>query len=188
MNATHQPEQWKPVVGYESLYEVSDLGRVRSVDRRVPTSNGHYRRFRSKILNPYVRPNGYLIVSLSQDGKERAARVHALVLAAFVGPKPVDMECLHGNGIRDDNRIHNLRYGTRSDNMQDALKHGTHYFAKRTHCKNGHEYTPENTRLHKRNGSRVCRKCQQEYLREYSKTYIPKPRKPRARKRQLGIS
>jgi hypothetical protein len=166
-------ERWKSVVGYEGLYEVSDLGNVRSLNRIVKTVKGQ-RRFRGKVLKQLVRPDGYHVVALSREGKERPYRVHVLVLGAFSGPRPSGEETLHGNGNRSDNRFVNLRYGTRSENMQDALRHGTHNYAKRTCCDKGHEFCEENTAISR--GARICRVCAREYHREYRRTHVLKPR------------
>src|SRR5262249_12949164 len=69
-------------------------------------------------------------------------------------------EVRHLNGIRTDNRPENLAWGTKSENMQDAVRHGTHLETRKTHCPEGHEYTPENTIMGGRNRkSRGCKKC-----------------------------
>jgi NUMOD4 motif len=77
-------ERWKSVVGYEGLYEVSDLGNVRSLNRIVKTVKGQ-RRFRGKVLKQLVRPDGYHVVALSREGKERPYRVHVLVRFLVLG-------------------------------------------------------------------------------------------------------
>ena len=71
--------------------------------------------------------------------------IHQIVLEAFCGPCPDGMEVLHGNGIRTDNRLSNLRYGTRSENNADSIRHGTHPHSSKTHCPAGHAYSTENT-------------------------------------------
>lgn len=115
-------EVWKPVVGYEGYYEVSDLGRVRSVDRI--TTHGHRRRGKLLRLVPYV--DGRLRVNLSIGGRAKLHFVSRLVLDAFVGPQPNR----HARHFPDrdvtNNRLCNLRWGTHSENMQDKTVHGTH--------------------------------------------------------------
>lgn len=148
-------ETWLPVVEFEGLYEVSGLGRVRSLDR---VTNGHP--YQGKLLKLGTLSNsaGHKYVSLCRDGKVTKRLVHHLVLEAFVGPRPDGMEGLHYNDIAADNSVENLRWGTRSDNMHDLVRNRRHLPALRTHCVNGHEYAPENT-LRSNKGARVCRTC-----------------------------
>lgn len=79
-------EIWKDVVGYEGLYEVSNLGRVRSLDRETEDTLGRKRKWKGQILNPTISNNGkgYLRVRLSEDGKRTDFRVHRLVAEAFI--------------------------------------------------------------------------------------------------------
>lgn len=101
--------------------------------------------------------NGHKQVLLHRDGKQYKCFVHALVLEAFVAPRPDGMVCCHNNGDPADNRVENLRWGTASDNMQDSLKHGTHYEAAMQRCIRGHLFTGPN--LTTRQDSRAGRKC-----------------------------
>jgi len=68
---------------------------------------------------------GYKQVQLRLNGKRLLKLVHVLVLEAFVGPRPPGKESAHWNGVRDDNRLANLRWATRLENMQDMVRHGT---------------------------------------------------------------
>jgi hypothetical protein len=167
-----EAEEWLPIPGYEGIYEVSDYGRVRSVDRYVPPGRGGTRwRFRrGQIRKPGHDRKGYLFVPLyaadpnAKNGKN--GWVHRLVLLAFVGPPPEEgMYALHNNGDHSDNRLCNLRWGTPSENIWDSVAHGTHFNGSKTHCKRGHEFTPENTRR-TTSGSRACRTCTQKQKRE----------------------
>jgi hypothetical protein len=156
-------ETWLPVVGYEGYYEVSSHGRVRSVDRVIVRSDGQTRHFRGQMmaLSPDSQGN-YLLVRLKRDGGGRTFLVHRLMLEAFRGPCPDGMESCHGNDIKDDNRLENLRWDTPTENNLDIVANGNHHNANKTHCPSGHEYTPENTYvMKKRNGMtyRVCRIC-----------------------------
>lgn len=150
-------ERWLPVVGWEGLYEVSDQGHVRSVERTIYLVDGRVRTFPSKILIPGRRDSGHLQVALWRDNKGKTRKIHQLVLEAFVGPCPEGMECRHDNDIPDDNRRSNLRWGTRSENHRDRVRNGIHHQAIKTHCPRHHEYTPENTIIE--HNRRHCRTC-----------------------------
>lgn len=126
-------ESWKPVVGYEGLYEVSDMGRVRSLDKpKIPGMPGRGRRIgRVLILSP--NSVGYLQATLSKNSKASRISVHKLVLEAFVCLRPKGKETRHLNGNQKDNLLSNLRWGTIEENRQDSRRHGT----LRVGCKNG---------------------------------------------------
>jgi len=124
-------EHWLPVVGFEELYEVSDLGRVRGLDRtathettcRWTGATLQVERFYpGQVLRPGTKESGHQIVVL---GRGNSRQVHALVLAAFVGPCPAGHEGLHGDGTPSNNRLDNLRWGTRLENVADSYRHGT---------------------------------------------------------------
>lgn len=152
-------ERWRPVPGYHGAYEVSDQGRVRSwkVYRGKPGP---------RILKGVPKVEGHLNVGLvDAEGRVRFRMIHALVLEAFVGPRPEwAEESRHLDGDPANNALANLRYGTRSENQLDSVRHGTHHMARKTHCANGHEFTPENTRRYLRLGSlrRACLACERE--------------------------
>lgn len=148
-------ERWLPIPGHEGRYEVSDLGRVRSLAQT--TRDG--RRLKPRLLSGRPQTSGHLAALLTTDGVSRNALVHRLVLFAFVGPPPPGMHALHSDGDPANNRLSNLRWGTPSENSLDAVRHGVHPQARKTHCKHGHAFTPENTRLDSRN-ARACRSCE----------------------------
>ena len=103
-------EHWKPIASYEDCYEVSDHGRVKSLRRGI-------------ILSPILN-GGYFFVSLCVDGIVKINYIHKLVLEAFVEPRPPGTECCHGDGVKTNNKLENLRWGTRSENQMDRVKHG----------------------------------------------------------------
>lgn len=157
-----QSSEWRPVVGYEGVYEVSDQGQVRSLDRNIEQASRNgtvYTRFISgQVMNPTVGTHGYPHVTLRRSGTAKLSVVHRLILEAFVGPCPDGMEACHNNGARTDNRLENLRWDTPSNNNLDRTRHGTNPNAAKTHCKRGHEFTPENT-IARTGGGRECRTC-----------------------------
>jgi hypothetical protein len=91
-------------------------------DGRVWSEPNHIHK--GKWLKP-GKSRGYLGIILSKNKQCYSCKVHHLVLETYVGPCPEGMECRHLNGMRVDNRLENLCWGTRSENRQDATKHGT---------------------------------------------------------------
>ena len=120
----HTEEVWKPVVGFEGYYEVSNMGNVRSKDRIVKHNCGGAKKVEGKIISQLITRNGYCQVSLWKYGKRKVFLVHRLVLHVFVGECPENMEVRHLNSIPTDNRLENLAYGTRSENTIDTLNLG----------------------------------------------------------------
>lgn len=119
-------EVWKDIPGHEGAYQVSDQGRVRSLPRTVTrsTRNGTVfsRQLPGRVLRPGVSsPLGHSTVAL---GRGNSQYVHALVMQAFVGPRPEGADIRHLNGNARDNRLNNLSYGSRHENNLDRLDHG----------------------------------------------------------------
>lgn len=117
-------EIWKPVPEFEGLYEVSSLGRVRSLARQVKQMSRHGSEYtmmrKGKLLKPGRASNGYLTVTL---GRGNTRLVQHLVALAFLGPRPEGHLVCHNNGDRRDNRAENLRYDTHSANLVDRHDH-----------------------------------------------------------------
>lgn len=119
-------ENWKEIPGYEGFYEVSDLGRIRSIARVVPTRSGT-RRVRSTVrsLTP-TGEAGYLATLLSVRNHKSSMKAHIAVLLAFIGPRPSPgHDGCHNDGDISNNRLSNLRWDTKSGNNQDKKRHGT---------------------------------------------------------------
>jgi hypothetical protein len=104
-----------------SVWSRLRMGRKQSHGRPISPFAGSWQRMK---LIP--GKTGYLVTTLSYGaGVQKSWRVHVLVLLAFVGPAPEGTECRHLNGIRTDNRLENLAWGTRAENVADMMRHGT---------------------------------------------------------------
>lgn len=118
-------ESWRSVPGWKGFYEVSDLGRVRSLTRICQCYGGpnKKRRYIGRVLATYGIK--YPIVILSRPGgKPHTYNVHRLVMLAFEGPPPKGTQICHNNDNPQDNRLSNLRYDTCIANLADAKKNG----------------------------------------------------------------
>lgn len=150
-------EEFRAIPGYAGLFEVSNIGTVRSLDKAI---NGQRRP--GKLLRPYANRKGNYLrlqVRLCLERKRYARGVGALVLEAFVGPRPDGMECCHINGDGLDNRVENLRWDTHSENVLDTMRQGTHFAGTKTHCPQRHPYDAVNTYVRPSDGKRFCRAC-----------------------------
>lgn len=112
-------EEWRDIAGYEKLYKVSNLGRVKSLARERVGSNIYQdafkRTYSEKILDPVSRGE-YLAVTLYKEGKQSRKSIHRLVLLAFV-PNPDNLpEADHINRNKHDNCLENLRWASHSTN------------------------------------------------------------------------
>ena len=135
--------EWRPVPGWEDLYQISDSGDILSARTGKP-------------MKPYYRK--YLRVQLSRDGSRTGYLIHRLVALAFLGPCPPGMQVCHNDGNHLNNTVTNLRYDTPGENMYDQVQHGRHQNANKTHCKRGHPFDEVNTEIG-RDGSRHCKAC-----------------------------
>jgi hypothetical protein len=131
-NPVPESEVWRPVVGYETLYEVSNLGQVRSLwftnckvckPRRNPL-----------ILTPFInQKTKYHSVTLVRDGVHTTLCLHKLVLDAFVGPRPEGHVGGHRDGNGSNNRLTNLDWITYEENEADKRRHGRMMTGERNH-------------------------------------------------------
>lgn len=127
-----EEEIWKSISGYEGLYEVSNLGNVRSIDRVVQSRWGDCK-IKGRTLKPGITKQGYFIVVLSKSGVMTALRKGRLVALAFI-PNPENKpEVNHKKGIKTDDRVSALEWSTSSENIihaRDKL-HMNNFFSKR---------------------------------------------------------
>jgi hypothetical protein len=124
-------EEWREIKGYEGLYQVSDCGRVKSLERKVAHGKSGFISVRERVLKTSKsgRGIGHQALCLSKDGTQETYFVHTLVLTAFVGPRPEGMECCHGTGGAEDNRLSNLSWNTK------LINQGVHRLRDGTDCR-----------------------------------------------------
>lgn len=115
-------EEWRDIAGYEGYYQVSDMGRVRSLTRTFKRLDGSTATYKGRIIVPVGRP--YLHTTVSKNNKVERIRIHRLVAQTFI-PNPDNLKCVdHINGIKTDNRAANLRWCTHAENSRYASENG----------------------------------------------------------------
>ena len=154
---------WRPVYGYEGLYEVSSNGDVRSVDRWLTSKDGKTRFYAGQTVRPSTSRRGYKRIICYKEGCPPKTRtLHSLVLEAFVSPRPIGYLGCHNNGDPADNRLENLRWDTASANCADMEKHGTNNYRNRDNCPRGHRLVENNIQeSKKKEHRRACKSCHQ---------------------------
>lgn len=107
-------------------YQISSLGRVRSLDRMVATKGGRKAHRKGKVLSQCIHKGGYAVVGLAINGRNKQRLVNRLVAFSFRGQPPeAGMEAAHGDGVRTNNREDNIRWATKLENAADKRLHGT---------------------------------------------------------------
>ena len=106
-----EKEIWKDIKGYEGLYQVSNLGRIKSLERWV--DNKHH--ILEKILKPTISPKGYLRVHLRKNKKEKVVTVHQIVMKTFNESKNNELTVDHVDGNKFNNSLSNLQWLTREE-------------------------------------------------------------------------
>jgi len=117
------PEAWKAIPGHEGAYEVSNHGRVRSIDRRVRRGN-RWMHVKGRVIKTPAKSNGYLHFKLADRDRTYYPTVHAVVAAAFLGKRPEGWVVNHKDGDRTNNHLSNLEYTTYSGNNNHAVAQG----------------------------------------------------------------
>lgn len=128
-------ENWLPIKGFEGLYEISSIGRLKSVQRKVINSKiGGFRVIPEKILNRNsVNSSGYINTMLHANGKCTNVYLHRLVALHFI-PLVKGKEFVnHKNGVKTDNRVENLEWCTEKENIHHSIETGLH--DPKTSCK-----------------------------------------------------
>lgn len=155
-------ENWRPIEGYEHEYEVSDMGRVRTLAHVVLRSNGIPQTIKARARKIVMSNRNRAVVCLCVDDVREMKQVHELVLTAFVGAKPEGL--IYGCHRDDDpmnNSVINLYWGTPSQNTADCIANGNHNMASKTSCVRGHAFTESNTKVTTRTDGRVKRECRE---------------------------
>lgn len=148
-------EIWKDIPNYVGYYQVSDKGRVKSIDRAIIYSNNGVRFYKEKIKN-FSKSRGYYIVTLFIKSKSRTFAVHKLVAMAFLNHKPCGHKIVvdHKNENKTDNRVENLQLITSRENTVKSKK------AFKTSIYTGVHYDKKN----KKWISNICNKGKQIWL------------------------
>ena len=116
-NLNFEKEIWKDIPNYEGLYQASNLGRVKSLERFRKGKNGSLASVKERILKPGIIRKGYYIIGLTKQSILKTYLVHRLVFEAFNGPIPEGYEINHINEKKFDNRLENLNLMTHRENV-----------------------------------------------------------------------
>jgi hypothetical protein len=115
-------EIWKDVKGYESLYQVSNFGSVKSLDLIRVEWYGTKKFYKGKILKGVIQKSGYIAFDLYKHGKRKSIRCHVLVAKAFLPNNDNDLVVNHKDGNKQNNKLENLEWITFKENVRHAFK------------------------------------------------------------------
>lgn len=128
-------EVWKTIKGYEGYYEISNLGRVKSLARLKKGAKNITYLTKDKILKQNFDKDGYFLINLCKNSKLKTFKIHRLVADCFIKNIDNKKQVNHINGIKNDNRVENLEWCTQSENMTHALRTGLKIPLKGENCK-----------------------------------------------------
>jgi hypothetical protein len=117
-------EIWKDIPGYVGLYQASNLGRIRRNSRELKDNIGRRYRAIFRLMRCTTTRQGYLQLGLCRSGRQKSYLVHRLVLMAFYGDNPPEIQCNHIDGVKTNNHVNNLEWATRLENMTHAYQTG----------------------------------------------------------------
>lgn len=157
------PETWCTIPDWRH-YEVSTIGRVRSLDQTITDSLGRSRIQRGRMKATWIDNGGYRRVELSEDGYRYGAGAHRLVALAFIGEPAEGQEVRHLDGDSLNNCLTNLAWGTHSENIRDTIAAGRYRNrnTEKDRCPEDHQYSGVDSR-----GNRICQLCRTQRQREY---------------------
>lgn len=113
-------EKWKSIYNYEGLYEISNIGNIRSCARYISCGRGEKQFRKSKILNPITTPKGYKRITISKDGEKKNFMIHRLVAQAFIPNPDNKPQINHIDGNKQNNNVTNLEWFTNGENQIHA--------------------------------------------------------------------
>lgn len=159
---TDDDEEWRAILGYEDLYDVSNWGRVRSYDQILNRKNGSVN-WKGRILKPQRGSKGHYGVNLHRNGKSKTHYIHQLVARAFLDNPDGLPVVRHLDDVKENNHVSNLAWGTWADNSQDAIRNGRSFDTNshKTHCPQDHPYAGENLYISP-SGARHCVTCRRD--------------------------
>lgn len=158
-------ERWIPAYGFKGRYEVSDMGRVRSVPRQV-VNGGRVTLEPGRMLRPYIHHSHWKVTLYGDNKYERQVFVHVLMLESFVGPRPKGMLGCHNDDNKNNNVLGNLRWDTSQENARDQVRNGIHPETLRKTCDYGH---PLDGRSKKGRYCKQCNRAKQRRLKAVQK-------------------
>lgn len=172
-------EEWRPILGYEGLYEASSLGtRLKRLAHSFVDRSGRTVTRTDRYIKGHPNQSGHVVLRLYKEGMSVNRQMHRLVCEAFHGPAPDGKPlALHRDDNTEDNSAANLYWGDWSDNQRDAVVNGVHGNTKKTHCKEGHPLSGDNLRINP-SGSRECVKCGNLIRKNWRSERVPQELSP----------